>query len=1224
MKFTQEQQKAISLRDRNILVSAAAGSGKTAVLVERIIQRVIDEKRPVDIDRLLVMTFTKAAADQMRERILQAIEEKRRENPFDRHLQKQSALVHNAKITTIHGFCLDVIRNHFHEIDLDPDFRVGDEGECRLMKQDVLEAVLESAYEDGDPEFLLMTESLAAKKNDFALEGMILKLHDFSMSYPKQEEWLLHCREMYQDIEEKGFEELFWVRDLVKVIKIQLEELLNRLKGLLEDAGSKDGPYMYCEALKSDIALVEELCQAEGFSIMQEGFRTLSFATLGREKKDGNFVDPQKKESVQEGRNRIKKLLQKLSDDYFQETPKEISELMRECAPNVRALTKVTLAFSKAYSVAKRDKKLVDFNDLEHLCLEILEKGEETTAREYRGFFEEIYVDEYQDSNLVQETLLHAISRKKPQANNLFMVGDVKQSIYRFRLARPALFMEKYDTYTEEESDRQRIDLHHNFRSRKEVLDAVNEIFGHIMKKELGNIEYDDAAALYYGADYPEAEGGHNQAELLLLTSDEEIPDRELEAKAIAKRINELMHTQRIWDKKEQRLRPARYSDIVILLRTNKGWDETFKNVIAAEGIPVHVASSTGYFSAMEIRTILEFLRVIDNPLQDIPLAASMRSPFGDFTDEELAVIRSKTKTGSLYESLCGFDGGEQRDSAFVRKIEVFLEKLTYYREKSAYTPVYYLLLEMIESEYGSLVLAMEGGQRRRANLNMLLKKAEDYGKTSYKGLFHFVRYIEFLQKYEVDFGEANLLDENDDTVRIMSIHKSKGLEFPICFVAGMSKRINYQDARAGVVLDVDYGIGMDRVDTKLRTRRPTLLKRAAAQKLVQESLAEEMRIFYVALTRAEEKIIMTGVVKEPEKKLAEEPILSQAASFLDFFVYAKQKAGELASVNIDCGGVMELSEQEVGEAISREAVREELMGLLRIGRSVCARDEMAVPENGGEAAESGQAWAPPFQKELCERLHFIYPYEERPDSFAKVSVSELKKRSMILRASQDQELPMQEKLLYEEPPIVPYIPKFIQEDASFEVPPAMHGTAFHRMLELWDYQNPSDEKSVHAYFEKVLSEKRMERELYEAIRPEEITAFLKTDLAGRMGRAAQSAGLYREQPFVIGIEERLIDPIADLGEAVLNGQELQASTDAKKETDTLVLVQGIIDAYFIEDGALVVVDYKTDKLKTPEALKDRYLAQLNYYAYALAKLTELPVKEKVIYSSYLNKIIRI
>ncbi|MFT3982320.1 MAG: helicase-exonuclease AddAB subunit AddA [Lachnospiraceae bacterium] len=1201
MKFTREQQKAISLRNRNILVSAAAGSGKTAVLVERIIQRITDKKQPLDIDRLLVMTFTKAAADQMRERILQAIEEKRRENPFDRHLQKQSALVHNARITTIHGFCLDVIRNHFHEIDLDPDFRVGDEGECRLIKQDVLEAVLEAAYEEGESEFLLMTESLAAQKSDVALEGMIRKLHDFSMSYPKQEEWLLHCQEMYQTVGESGFEELFWVRDLVKSVKIQLDDLLERLRGLLAAANLKDGPYMYCDALRNDIATVEELCRADDFRTMQEGFRTLSFGVLGREKKGGNFVDPEKKEAVQEGRNKVKKLLQKLTDDYFQETPEEASALMRECAPNVLALTKVTLAFSKAYSEAKRDKKLVDFNDLEHLCLEILEKGKETTAKEYRDFFEEIYVDEYQDSNLVQETLLHRISRKKPQANNLFMVGDVKQSIYRFRLARPALFMEKYDTYTEEESDRQRVDLHYNFRSRKEVLEAVNEIFSYLMKKEYGNIAYDDAAALYYGADYPESDAGQNQAELLLLASDEEIPDRELEAKAIAKRINELMRTQRIWDKKERRLRPAKYSDIVILLRTNKGWDETFKHVIAAEGIPVHVASSTGYFSAMEIRTILEFLRVIDNPRQDIPLAASMRSPFGDFTDEELALVRSRTKAGSLYEALCGFEGEEQEDFVFLQKIEAFLEKLKYYREKSAYTPVYYLLLEMLESEYGSLVLAMSGGERRRANLNMLLKKAEDYGKTSYKGLFHFVRYIEFLQKYEVDFGEANLLDENDDTVRIMSIHKSKGLEFPICFVAGMSKRINYQDARAGVVLDVDYGIGMDRIDTKLRTRRPTLLKRAASQKLVQESLAEEMRIFYVALTRAEEKIIMTGIVKEPEKKLEEEPLLSKAASFLDFFVYAKQKAGELASVKIDCGGVMELTEQEIGEAISREAIREELTGLLRTGR---------------------QTEPTPFQRELCERLQFTYPYEERPDSFAKVSVSELKKRSMILRASEDQELAANEKLLYEEPPVVPYIPKFIQEDSSFEIPPAMHGTAFHRMLELWDYKSPADEKSVHAYFERVLAEKRMERELYEAVRVKEIAAFLGTDLAIRMGRASVNSGLYREQPFVIGIEERLIEPIADRGEAVLKAQVFPSGTDT--DVDTFVLVQGIIDACFIEDEALVIVDYKTDKLKTPEALSDRYRAQLNYYAYALARLTGLPVKEKVIYSSYLNKVIQI
>ncbi len=1201
MKFTQEQQKAISLRNRNILVSAAAGSGKTAVLVERIIQRVMDEKQPVDIDRLLVMTFTKAAADQMRERILQAIEEKRQNNPFDRHLQRQSALVHNAKITTIHGFCLDVIRNHFYEIDLDPDFRVGDEGECRLMKQDVLGAVLESAYEEGDEEFLQMTESLAAQKSDFALEGMILKLHEFSMSYPKQEEWLRHCQEMYQNIEENGFEELFWVKDLVNSIKIQLGELLGRLRGLLAAADSKDGPYMYREALRSDIVLAEELFRAGSFAAMQEGFQSLSFAVLGREKKGGDFVDPEKKEAVQEGRNKIKKLLQKLSDDYFLEESAEAAALMRECAGNVRALTKVTLAFSKAYSTVKRDKKLVDFNDLEHLCLEIFEKGIDTTAKEYRDFFEEIYVDEYQDSNLVQEALLNAISRKEPQANNLFMVGDVKQSIYRFRLARPSLFMEKYDTYTEKESGCQRIDLHHNFRSRKEVLDVVNEIFGHIMKKELGNIAYDDAAALYYGADYPVAETGQAQTELLLLASDEEILDRELEAKAIAKRINELMRTQRIWDKQEQRLRPAKYSDIVILLRTNKGWDETFKNVIAAEGIPVHVSSSTGYFSAIEIRTILEFLRVIDNPLQDIPLAAVMRSSFGDFTDEELAIIRSKNRTGSLYEALCAFSEDEQEGTAFIQKIEAFLEKLAYYRNKSAYTSVYYLLLEMIEGEYGSLVLAMTGGKRRRANLNMLLKKAEDYGKTSYKGLFHFVRYIEFLQKYEVDFGEANLLDENDDTVRIMSIHKSKGLEFPICFVAGMSKRINYQDARAGVVLDVDYGIGIDWVDTRLRTKRPTLLKKAAAQKLVQESLAEEMRIFYVALTRAEEKIIMTGVVKDPQKKLAEEPILSQSASFLDFVVYAAQQAGELSSVKIDCSGVLELSGQEIEDVISKEAVREELMGFLRAGRKVCAPDEPT-----------------PFQKELCERLQFTYPYAEQADSFAKVSVSELKKRSMLLRASEDQELPAQEKLLYEEPPIVPYIPKFIQNDVSFEVPPAMHGTAFHRMLELWDYGSPADEKSVGAYFTKVLENKRMERELYEAVRAEEVTAFLRTDLASRMGRAALGGVLYREQPFVIGIEESLIEPIAGQGEAVLGGMAVQ------EKEETLVLVQGIIDAYFIEDGAIVIVDYKTDKLKSPDALRNRYCAQLNYYAYALAKLTGLPIKEKVIYSSYLNRVLKV
>lgn len=1218
MNFTPEQQKAISLRDRNILVSAAAGSGKTAVLVERIIQRITDKENPADIDRLLVMTFTKAAADQMRERILAAIEEKLAEHPFDRHLQRQSALVHNAKITTIHGFCLDVIRNHFHEIDLDPDFRVGDEGECRLMKQEVLEKVLEEAYAEGNTEFLDMTESLAAKKSDSALEAIILKLHDFSMSYPDQEQWLNQCGQLYLAADADDFEKLPWVMDLMESVRLILSDVREKLNGLLVQIDSKDGPYMYRDAVQNDCSLVESLQLAGSFRKMQAEFAQLAFATLGREKKGGAFVDPVIKEAVQSGRNKCKKLLTKLAEDYFQETADAVMLSLQESSAHVKALISITLAFSKAFALAKRDKNIVDFSDLEHLCLAILSKGRDTTAKEYRDYFQEIYVDEYQDSNLVQETLLKLISENSAPVSepasaqdaasgrtpDVFMVGDVKQSIYRFRLARPALFTEKYDTYTQEDSVCQRIDLHHNFRSRHEVLDTVNEIFGHIMKKELGNIAYNDAAALHYGADYPEAEEDRNKTELLLLSADEEIPDRELEAKAIAGKIKELREKQHVWDKKEQAYRPVRYSDIVILLRTNKGWEETFKTVIAGEGIPVHVTSQTGYFSAIEVKTILEYLRVIDNPLQDIPLAAVMRSVFGGFTDEELAWIRAENKSGSLYQAMLQYAGieaeaaGRQTNKMLQMKILRFYERLQAYREKTAYTPVYYLLLEIIDGDYGNYAAAMPGGERRTANLNMLLKKAEDYGKTSYKGLFHFVRYIEFLQKYEVDFGEANLLDENDDTVRIMSIHKSKGLEFPICFAAGMSKKINYQDARAGVVLDVDYGIGIDRVDTKLRTKRATLLKRAAAQKLMMESLAEEMRIFYVALTRAEEKIIMTGVVKDAEKKLSEEVFLTQAVSFLDFFIYAKQAAGTLFSVKISHAGVQELIAQQIGETVSREAVRESLLKPLR----TAGREDM-------RSFEEGQ-----IPEELYERFHFTYPYKEAPDSFAKISVSELKKRSMLSQA-EDKEMPAEEKLLYEEPQIVPYIPRFIQDTPAYENAPALHGTAFHRMLEIWDYKLAADEESVKAYFAEALSKRKLEQELYHAADTAEVARFLRTGLAKRMKKAAACDMLYREQPFVIGIEEELIQPIARMGEAVAVQEQ---------PNPTLVLVQGIIDAYFIEENEIVVADYKTDKLHTAEALAKRYHAQLNYYAYALQRLTGLRVREKIIYSSYLNKEISI
>jgi len=479
----------------------------------------------------------------------------------------------------------------------------------------------------------------------------------------------------------------------------------------------------------------------------------------------------------------------------------------------------------------------------------------------------------------------------------------------------------------------------------------------------------------------------------------------------------------------------------------------------------------------------------------------------------------------------------------------------------------------------------------------MLLKKAEDYGKTSYKGLFHFVRYIEFLQKYEVDFGEANLLDENDNTVRLMSIHKSKGLEFPICFVAGMSKKINYQDARAGVVLDVDYGIGMDRIDIRQRTKRPTLLKKAAALKLMRESLAEEMRVLYVALTRAEEKLIMTGVVKDVQKTLTEESFLAQAGSFLDFFVYARQNTKTDSCIRIMRNDAAGLTAGEVKEELSREAVRGELY------ESLQHKEQGACTE---------------FGNTVRKRLAFVYPYEADPNLAAKVSVSELKKRSMLLQEAADADIPLNEKFLYEDPVIVPYIPKFARTKDTYEAEGALYGTAFHRLLELWDYKNGTDADSIRTYYEGVLEKKRMESELYEAVQMKDLLAFFGTELAARMGRAAQNGMLYREQPFVIGIGKTLIEPIAAHGEEILHN----GLTVPKQEE--LLLVQGIIDAYFVENGELVVVDYKTDKLGSPAALLKRYHAQLNYYAYALEKMTGLSVKEKTIYSSFQNREIRI
>ncbi len=1176
MEFTDEQKRAIEERGRQLLVSAAAGSGKTAVLVERIIRRILDDKDPVDIDRMLIMTFTKAAASQMRDKIFRAIEEKKALDPLNPNLIRQSALVHNARISTIHGFCLDVIRDHYMEIGLDPDFRVADETEARLLKQNALETVIERAYEEGSDDFVNLTESLDSGKADSTLEKILGDLYDFSVSYPDPDEWLDKSVSLYTDITDENIDSQPWMKLILENARLNIKEAMHMADLTLKLINDENGPYMYGPAVVSDIEAMESLLvDCDDYDSLYGRLSSMNWATLGRPSKDGPAVDEELKDAVKKTRESYKRMLNALGDSDFAADKEEQAARIRECAPLAKELARLVREVRAEFDLKKREKKLADFSDLEHYCIKILSAPDGNTAREYMGFFEEIYVDEYQDSNLVQEEMLKYIARD----DNLFMVGDVKQSIYSFRLARPQLFMDKYYRAEAGEDNLLRIDLSHNFRSRTDVLDTVNELFAQIMHREFGGIEYDDSAKLNYGADYSDSD--NKDSELIMIESDPDVNKIELEARVIAKRIHELMKEQTVSDATEddpKRVRPLRYSDIVILLRTARGWDNVFSRVLSEEGIPVYAMSQTGYFSAYEVSILLDYLTVLDNPLQDIPMAAVLRSVLGGFDDEELACLRNdhpaKHLFGSLEKCAAAADG-----SSLSGKAAGFLDKYGYFRDKVGYTPVSELLLELVDGDYGTYISSMPMGRRRMANLNMLLKKAEDYGKASFKGLFHFVKYIETLKKYDVDYGEAGLLDENADAVAIMTIHKSKGLEFPVCFVAGMSKNYNLRDAYGQIIPDIDLGMGVPHVDPIRRTYGMTPVKSALAKKKEYEIRAEEERVLYVAMTRAKEKLIMTGVVNDVEKVNMNPKGLIKCSCYLDLVINALNRRG-IPSLTVKTSGVQDIIDADIKDTVSLEEGRERFGQLFERSRE--RNDD-------------------PFAGMIRERLDFSYPYEDERNLFEKVSVTELKRRHM--HENTDKELPDEERVISEadfnadigtsgaagakaesEPA---FIPDFIREQEK-EIPATLHGTAVHRIFEIWDYTLEGSETDVRDFMEHVKEKGLMDEALVNCVSVSEVKGFVNSELAARMKKAYENGKLYREQPFMFSFEG--------------------------------IIIQGIIDAYFIEDNEIVIVDYKTDRVDDVSELKERYHIQLEYYAKALSVLLDMPVSQMLIYSTRHNK----
>lgn len=1271
MKFTPEQQRVIELHNSNILVSAAAGSGKTAVLVERIIRMICDGEHPADIDRLLIVTFTNAAAAEMRERIAAGIAARLEADPGNEHIQKQSALLHNAQITTIDSFSLFLIRNHFNEIGLDPDFRVADEGEIKLLQQEVLAQLLEDAYAgnfvpEALEQFHACVEYFCPGGRESVLEQHILNLSHYAGSFPWPEEWLEERKNDYAAGDMEALVRSDYGQYLTERVNRTVEGCLEKLREVKRLCELPDGPYMYGELTDAEIEQLEKLTDCKSLEEQAAKIPAVTFARLPSKKDDS--VDPAKRELAKAIRNSVKDTLSDLSESYFKTPLELVVEQGKACREPLRILLDLVLEFDRRLLAAKQERHLIDFSDMEHYALQILlkwekaeEKGDAGTdhaetkyrivpsdvAMEYRQYFQEILIDEYQDSNLVQEYLLSAISGEAEGHYNRFMVGDVKQSIYKFRLARPELFLEKYDTY-QETGDLCRIDLAKNFRSRVQVVDAVNDVFSRIMSREIGGIAYDDKAALYPGATYPAAEDPAYGSEALLIRKPEKgereesgigeqhaegagvLVDydnvRQLEALAIAARIKQLKGSLKVMEKSTGELRPVRYSDMVILLRTTSGWDEEFKKILEQQGIPVYITSKTGYFGALEVQELLQFLRVLDNPRQDIPLFGVMQSVFGGFTQEEIAQIRSggeghSKKRMTLYEALkevaksgrtveegeetsAGESAGEETELS--QKADTFLQRIGHYRDRTPFTSIRELLQRILDDyDYLNYVTALPAGSKRRANVEMLLTKASAFEKTSYFGLFHFIRYMEQLEKYDVDYGEADTLDENADVVRIMSIHKSKGLEFPVVFVSGLSKRFNMQDANQSLIVDMDLGVAVDYVDSVRRIKNKTLRRAVLSAKMKEDNLAEELRVLYVALTRAREKLILTAVLDKADEKWELAQMTGQerltyldfceAGSYMDFLLPILPKTG----IAVKTLRTEDLAAEEIREQLRMGDRREELQRV--------ADGEVLLP---GDPEENERKLM-----RLRERFAYQYPHPGLQKLYTKTTVSELKIAAM---AEKDEAA----FHTFEEKEVVPYIPAFRREQEK--VSGAVRGSAFHRVMELLDFtyvfvesglfeKCPGDyetyrkrldaerlKKRLEEFLQRETVSLRLTEEYAKAVSLPKILNFLEQELAYRMWRAQEQGLLYREQPFVLGIDAKRLDPDLPEGEKVL--------------------IQGIIDVFFIEDGEIVLLDYKTDVIDSLEALWNRYNVQIQYYEEALTKLMQMPVKERILYSFYLEK----
>ena len=1250
--WTEEQKAVIAHREGNLLVSAAAGSGKTAVLVEHVLSLILEEN--ASLSSLVLMTFTEAAAEEMKERIKKRLEEHLQKG-YDKRILREIALLPTANISTIHAFCKRLIEENYAGLSIDAHFRIGDTGEMSLLQSDILEELLEEEYEKKEESFLAFVDQFSIGKKDKGIEELILKLYNLASAMPFPKAYLEGLLE-----EDAHSRREKWEKDLYEDMKSRLENLSLLYEDALDLCREPNGPIEYEERILEERDQCLALANTDNLEDLVRGLETLSFGRLKSTKSEG-------KELVKSLRERGKKTLKTWQENY-RLLPKELEEEVEEKGQKrILELVRLCLLFLERYQKEKEERAVLDFSDLEHFALKLLYQDGHYSALadELAKSYREILMDEYQDSNLVQEYIVRALSQERFGKPNVFQVGDVKQSIYRFRMARPELFLEKYH-----DESYPKIFLRKNFRSDEGVLSAVNTLFFKIMKKDFGGIEYDLENSLFLGKvkkeeqvkehsdaeleqekkpeknvgenqgeedkaqsgeehkDKPEGEAPitgkqrRDQTELLLLelektaftgeegeedskeddskgedgnstsnsASGKSLGKLELECKMIAAKVRELLE------------KGYAYKDMVILLRSPHSVSREMVDIFGKEGIPAYAELKTGYYSAVEVETVLSFLAIIDNPRQDIPMAAVLRSPLFSFTDEELGQI--VLVKGSLYEK--PYDKRKENavnlslqvekalPPALEEKWQNFQNKLERYRRLSRSLRLHSLLtLIYEETDYYNYVRALPLGEKRQANLDQLLEDAKQFEKGSYSGLFHFIRYIEKVKKQEQDQGEATVFSEKDDLLRIMSIHHSKGLQFKVVFLSQLHKTFNKMDSKAKMLMDSELGLAADYLDLETRIKYPSLHKIAIKEKGERESLGEELRVLYVAMTRAEEKLILTGVCKNEEDLIKKFPVQERlsledirgASSYLAWILMAysrsffeSTKTEEIALRFISKEDLEENEGKAMGEAISLEKKLYEFL------------------ETGREKTEA--------EKLMEEHFSYVYPYEKSTHRSPKYSVSLLKMKAMeehgeaLSEAEQEgravapewdeANANAEEKQQAKENPDSPLIQKMKDEGKNIG---ATIGDSYHHALAFYDYSKDISQLSDY-----------LSPEEYGLLNQEKLKKFLNSPIGQLFAKAYKENTLYREQHFMQEVEYEKLFP-EDGGENVEK-----------------VILQGIIDAFIMEEEGIILVDYKTDRVKDGEELRNRYQKQIDLYSEALEQILGKKVRRRVLYSFSLGE----